>query len=220
MDAEWALSGWVGSAVLVNGEDVDGRDALALWLVSAVGVPTAAYVTPRNQLAASPPAAVGLLNALHTRALFGESPAQAASLRDEIAGHAGIVGHRATIEDRTVTLNDAVDDLRSARAEAETALARERSATAKALAPLSWTTAVGDGPTGTLDELRRLAGLGQPPGAPVVAEVLTAARVLRWVSEAWVETVQVRERRPYLQQALPALAPVPTRLAAAMGRHR
>src|SRR5699024_2062957 len=48
-----------------------------------------------------------------------------------------------------------------------------------------------------VDSLRVLANRVVPPGSPVVTEALAVCAVLRWLSELWTETEQVKTRRDY-----------------------
>lgn len=214
--ADERLANLPGSAVLVSGRDVEGRDAIAVWVVAPSGRATGAWVPTRTDLAADPALALGLVRTIGVRALLGSTPEQAAELLTEMAGYAG--AEHLEGADRAVSLPDAVDDLRDARRRCEAALDKARASSRQKLAPLSWSTEVTPTAVSTNDDVRCLARLAYPAGAPAPAEALMVVAGLRWVTTAWLETEQICRRRPALRDALPRFTSVPTRLAVAMGQ--
>lgn len=214
--ADERLANLPGSVVLVSGRDAGGQDAIAIWLAASSGRPTGAWVPTRATLAADPELARGLVRTVASRAVLGSTAGQACDLFAELTRYAGAEVDLAP--ERVASLPEAVEDLRDARQRCEEALTEARETSRQKLAPLAWVRDVGLTSVGSSDDVRRLARLGRPAGAPAPAEALTIVAGLRWVTAAWLEVEQMRRRRPALRDSMPRITSVPTRLAAAMGQ--
>lgn len=87
----------------------------------------------------------------------------------------------------------------------------------KTITPLAWThdlpddTEVPDFPS-----LQRMARVSAAPGTPVVSEVLSIARTLRWLVSVWAETEQVKNRRHYVRAEHGDPEPLPPHWLAAV----
>lgn len=187
-----------GSAILAVGEDTSGERAVAVWQVSPDGHPTGSWVVPEQQAYHDVTAARQLLVTLERRALtsFDEDTVDKVAAR--LTRIAGLAADRWWTSQR-FSATDAFHDTLTRRAELEATVAGVRQS-GRTVAPLQWDRAFSaDNRPCTVDELVDLADIAAPPGAPVVAEALRLARLLRWLVGLWAQTEQVKNRRDYLR---------------------
>ncbi|PRX45386.1 hypothetical protein B0I33_10949 [Prauserella shujinwangii] len=203
-----AAEAWApGSAILATGAGEDG-DSVAVWHVSPGGVPTGAWVVPREEAFGSPDAARRLLVVVERRAVTAADPRRLPELLGGLTRTSG-VDRAEWWRDQVFSPVDAFAEIVARRAEFERTVADTR-ASGKNVSGLDWPREFrpADVP-GEFGGLRRLASLAEVPGKPVVAEALTVARVLGWLVRLWTETEQVKNRRDYLRAAHGAPEPLP-----------
>lgn len=172
----------IGHSVVTRGADEHGTESVAVWQVDTAGASTGAWVVPAHD-----PAAVrGVLRQTARRALVvwdqagtgfgpGEGPTVVLALPALLA----------EITTVRTALVKRVDEEREAR---------------RSIVPVEWQVEVPDPVPPTADALRRYAGLVLPPAAPVVAEALRTAALLRWAVRCWQETMTVLARRTTLRR--------------------
>ncbi|GAA1195287.1 DUF6218 family protein [Pseudonocardia alaniniphila] len=195
LEGLWAT----GSAVLALGQDENGGDAIALWQISGGGKPTGAWVERQEQAFGDRETARRLLTCIERRALTAADLGTVDEALTKLTTAAGVDrGGRNWWDTHVFSLTEAFAELVGRRGSFEQTVAQTKES-GRSVAALEWSR---DFPTdnlpSTLTELRELARLGVPAGAPAVAEVLTIANVLRWVVELWGETEQVKGRRRYI----------------------
>jgi hypothetical protein len=203
-----------GSAVLAMGASDDGHDALAISLVSPGGAPSGSWEYPQSEVFTSTTVARHVLVLLERRAITAKNPDALDDVVGRITAAAGIDAEPWWMPHvfSSVQVFGEIIDRRKAYDESVKAM----SASGKTVAPLEWSR---DLPAlsmpGNFEALRGESLLRTAVGTPVGSELLTVARVLRWLVKVWTETEQVKGRRSYVRteygdvEALP-----PTWLAA------
>ncbi|RSD12033.1 DUF6218 family protein [Amycolatopsis eburnea] len=205
-----------GSAVLCVGTGDQGAEVLATWHVSPGGDPTGAWLVPVAEAFTAPDAARRLLSLIERRAIAAVHPEEVQDWLKRLTAAAD-----SGIEDGwwQRQLFSPVEAFREA---AQRRLRYDRTVEAarresKTITPLQWTH---DLPLDTEIEdfasLQRVARISPAPGTPVVSEVLSVARTLRWLVSVWAETEQVKGRRNYVQAEHGDAEPLPPRWLAAV----
>ncbi|MDQ3404244.1 MAG: DUF6218 family protein [Actinomycetota bacterium] len=209
-----------GTAVVASGRG--GDDAVvAVWHVNLRGVATGAWVVSAEDAFTSRTAARKLLVLIERRAITALDVDDANAVPARLSAVAGL-GAEPWWEHQVFAPNVVLGEISARRALYEATVTATKHG-GKAVAPLEWAQ---DLPTSAPDDvagLRGLAGLGVALGTPVISEVLTVARVLRWLVQMWAETEQVKGRRRYVRDAHGDLEVLPPSWLAAIqvaGSHR
>ncbi|MFR9802547.1 DUF6218 family protein [Pseudonocardia sp. RS010] len=203
--ATWA----VGSAALALGQDQHGREALALWQISVDGRPTGAWVEPVELAFGDRNTARRLLTCIERRALTGANPDIVGDVVTKLSATAEVDGSDPWWDKHTFLAPAVFADVVDRRMSYEKTIGRLKDSGRK-IADLEWAREFSaEALPATLGELRELARLAIPEGAPAVAEALTVAHVLRWLVELWGETEQVKGRRTYIQEEYGPVEPLP-----------
>jgi hypothetical protein len=191
-----------GSAVLALGQDDKGRDAVALWQISVDGRATGAWVEPREQAFGDRDTARRLLTCVERRALTAADPGTVDEALTNLTSAAQLdEGSGDWWGKHVFTLTEALAELSARRESFEQTIADTRES-GRSVAALEWPRDLpADNLPSSLAEMRELARVGLPAGAPAVSEVLTIANVLRWIVGLWGETEQVKGRRRYILEA-------------------
>ncbi|WP_290061898.1 DUF6218 family protein [Amycolatopsis solani] len=198
-----------GSAVLCVGTGDHEAESLAIWHVSPGGEPTGAWIVPVTEAFTSTETARRLLTLVERRAIAAVHADELPEWLKRLTAAA-----ESGIEDGwwQRQLFSPVDAFREAarrrrQYDLTVEAARKES---KTITPLEWTH---DLPLDTEIEdfasLQRVARISAAPGTPVVSEVLSIARTLRWLLAVWAETEQVKGRRRYVQAAHGDAEPLP-----------
>jgi hypothetical protein len=180
------IAGVRGHAVLAEGPDADGRDAVAIWRLDAFGIPIGAWVIP---LAGDP----GL-----------------PSLDDVRAGLRGCARVAWAGEESDLHIEDLLDEIREHRQRYTEAHDAFRATRKAKITELTWTSEVPPA-----DRARSLLEVRRPAASPVAAEALAVAGAIRNAIELWEDTEQVRYRRVHLRSFGDA-QPLPPRWLAAL----
>jgi hypothetical protein len=187
-----------GSAVLALGTADDGADALALWQVSPTGTASGAWVVSQDEAFSSREAARRLLIGFERRATTALDPAQVDGIVEKLTAAAGLEAER-WWSSHVFSAVDAFGELVARRAAYDATVVKARES-GKNAAALEWARDFpADAAPDGFEGLRELSGLSIAAGAPVVSEVLTVSRVLKWLVGVWAETEQVKNRRPYVR---------------------
>jgi hypothetical protein len=183
-------------------------DALALWQVSSAGAAAGAWVVSQDEAFSSREAARRLLIGLERRAITAMHPAQVDGIVEKLSAAAGVDAER-WWSSYVFSPVDAFGELVARRAAYDATVAKARES-GKNAAALEWARDFpADATPDGFEGLRELSGLGTAAGAPVVSEVLTVSRVLKWLVGVWAETEQVKNRRPYDHLTLAYASTVP-----------
>ncbi|GAB2781308.1 DUF6218 family protein [Amycolatopsis magusensis] len=198
-----------GSAVLGVGSGNGGPDCLAVWQVSPLGAPTGAWVMPCEEAFGSVENARLLLSLIERRAIAAGDPAAMNHLLERWSAAADLVGEgawwTAHLFSPVVAFTETVS--RRRRYESTVATAKEAK---KSITALEWAHELPEDTTvESFSALRGTARISPAVGVPVVSEVLTTARVLRWLVEVWSDTEMVKNRREYVRAVHGATEPLP-----------
>jgi hypothetical protein len=188
------VQGVTGHLVVVEGEDHTGNPAVAVWHVSATGLPVGAWIRPASVLARDPAAADELLRLTSHRALFGWDTEPGRRLWDMLGRWAG---QDRVADPVAVLLPDVLADIAERRRAYEKAVEEHRGQSKSKPNPLIWSR---DVPVAsTWPDFVQAARLPRPAAAsPVAVEALHLVRAVAWAVELWHQTETVRSRRAYL----------------------
>lgn len=185
-----------GHVVVSRGADEHGADVVAVWHVNTEGVSTGAWTRPADALTDAE-SARRLLALTARRSLAGWTLDPASDLLTELARVAGVEPRDWAATG--VTVPAALAEIATVRAGFDKVIAEERRHRPN-LVPAEWMVDLPDPVPATPDGLRRHARLVRPPAAPVIADVLLIADLLRWSVSRWKDTMTVLGRREYLQR--------------------
>jgi len=188
-----------GSAVLTAGRGDDDVESLAVWQISATGAPTGAWVVPCAETFGSPVVARRLLSVIERRAVAVVQAELVESWLEQLTTAGGIEASvawwKGQLFSPATAFAETVD--RRRRYAATVSAAREDG---KSITALEWAHDLPDDtPVDDFAALQGIAGIRCAPGSPVVSDVLTVARTLRWLVSVWAETEQVKSRRRYVR---------------------
>ena len=205
-----------GSAVLcVGGGDLD-VESMAAWHVSPTGDPTGAWIVPTGEAFVSPDAARRLLTLLERRAIAAVHPEELRAWLERLTATAKVDAEDNWWEQQLFSPVDAFRETAERRRHYDVTVETAREGN-KSITPLEWTH---DLPEDTEIEdfvsLQRVARVSAAPGSPVVSDVLSIARTLRWLVSVWAETEQVKNRRRYVRAEHGEPEPLPPRWLAAV----
>ncbi|WP_410635085.1 DUF6218 family protein [Amycolatopsis sp. cmx-4-83] len=205
-----------GSAVLCVGTGDHEAESLATWHVSPAGDPTGAWIVPVAEAFTAPDAARRLLSLLERRAIAAVHPEDVQEWLKRLTAAADC-----GIDDGwwQLQLFSPVDAFREAaqRRRQYDRTVEDARKESKTITPLEWTHDLPlDAEIDDFTSLQRVARISPAPGTPVVSEVLTIARTLRWLVAVWAETEQVKGRRRYVQAEHGDAEPLPPRWLAAV----
>jgi hypothetical protein len=178
----------------------DGGDSLAVSLVSPRGAPSGAWEFPQAEVFTSKAVARQIIILLERRAITSMNPDEVHEVVERLSSTAGIRTDRWWEPHvfSPVQVFGEIVDRRTAYEETVTATKDS----GKTVASLEWSR---DLPASSMpDDFEGLRGeslLGTAVGTPVGSELLTVARVLRWLVKVWTETEQVKGRRSYVRAA-------------------
>lgn len=184
-----------GSVVLAMGTS---DDALAKSLVSPGGAPSGSWEYPQVEVLTSPAVARHVLVLLERHAITSVNPDELDDVIEKITETAGIETEQWWKRHvfSPVQVFGEIIDRRKTYDESVMAV----SGSGKVVAPLEWSRDLpassmpGNFPPLHGESLPRAAA-----GTPVGSELLTVARVLRWLVRVWTEIEQVTGRRSYVQ---------------------
>ncbi|MFC5094437.1 DUF6218 family protein [Amycolatopsis plumensis] len=205
-----------GTAVLCVGSGQDDLESVAVWHVSPAGAATGAWIVPADGAFSSREVARRLLTLVERRAI--------AAIHSQ--------GLEKSLERLTIAAEVQVEDgwwkrqlFSPVDAYRETAERRQRYVrtaeaareTTKSITPLEWTHDLADETdVEEFASVQRAARISDAPGTPVVSEVLSIARTLRWLVSVWAETEQVKNRRRYVRDEHGEPDPLPPQWLAAV----
>ncbi|WP_326949241.1 DUF6218 family protein [Amycolatopsis sp. NBC_01307] len=205
-----------GSAVLCVGEGDDGIESVATWHVSPPGDATGAWIYPADDVFGSQDAARRVLTFVERRAIAAVHPQKLREWLDRLTTTAKVDIEDGGWERHLFSPVDAFRETAERRQQyaATVEAARQDS---KTITPLEWTHDLpDDAEVQDFASLQRVARISAAPGTPVVSEVLSIARTLRWLVSVWAETEQVKNRRRYVRAAHGDPDPLPPRWLAAV----
>lgn len=198
-----------GGAVVAAGCMEDGGDAVAVWQVDGRGRPTGAWIQSQASAFGDRDVARRLLACLDRRAITAVTPAVVGEIVGKLTVAADLDAPAEWWDRQVFTASDSVADVVQRRADVDRTLAARRES-GQSVAAIGWTSNLDEVASSSDHErLRRLAGVEISAASAVAREALTVARVLHWVAGLWSETEQVKNRRPYIAQALGAVEPLP-----------
>lgn len=205
-EPETSLSGSVsgsvvpGSVVLALGSDDSGRDAVAVWQLSSTARPTGAWVHALSDVMQSREKSRKVLGLLERRAIASDQVGTVGSFLDRLSRVAQI-GNESWWKRQAFSPLSALEEISARRAAMERTVDAAKQLR-KNIVPLGWERdLVTEIQPEDFGGVRRLAGVAQAPGSPVVSEALTVSRVLHWLAQRWAETEQVKNRRSYVNEA-------------------
>jgi hypothetical protein len=205
-----------GSAVLCVGSGHDDVESVATWHVSPAGEPTGAWIVPAAEAFGSEDVARRLLAFVERRAIAAVRPQELQDWLERLTTTAKLDVEDGWWKRQLFSPVDAFRETaeRRRRYGRTVETARESS---KSITPLEWTHDLPDD-TGVEDfaSLRHVARISAAPGTPVVSEVLSTARTLRWLVSVWAETEQVKNRRRYVRAEHGDPEPLPPQWLAAV----
>ncbi|MBB2935560.1 hypothetical protein FHX82_002614 [Amycolatopsis bartoniae] len=198
-----------GSAVVALGQGDGGEEAVAVWHVSPQGAPTGAWLVPAAEAFGEEETARRLLTSLERRGITGAVPGDVERILEQLSKAAGVdEWWREQLFSPVLAFEEVV----ARRAEIEKVVEDARAT--KNVAVVEWPADVTGYDVREFEDLRRVARLSRTTGEACGTAILVS-RVLRWLVRQWAETEQVKNRRPYVRDALgePQALP-PTWLAA------
>jgi hypothetical protein len=197
------VPGATGHVILAEGADDGGADEVAVWHVSASGIPVGAWIKPVHALADDPAAAEQLLRLTSHRALVGWDAGVAEPLRR--------LAHWAKRQDpqpTLVLLPEVLAEVTEHRHTHAAAVEQHQAGSKSKIAPLVWRHDVSE--AGSWSQFVDTVRLARPQAAsPVAAEALHLVRAVAWVAALWHDTETVRTRRSYLVERFGPAAPLP-----------
>ncbi|WP_372660362.1 DUF6218 family protein [Amycolatopsis kentuckyensis] len=205
-----------GSAVLcVGGGDLD-VESIAAWHVSPTGDPTGAWIVPAAEAFGSPDAARRLLTLLERRAIAAVHTRELRKWLERLTAAAKVDAEAGWWEHQLFSPVDAFRETAERRRQYDVTVETAREGS-KSITSLEWTHDLPED-TGIEDfaSLQRVARVSAAPGSPVVSDVLSIARTLRWLVSVWAETEQVKNRRRYVRAGHGDPEPLPPRWLAAV----
>lgn len=188
------------SAVVARGVDEHGQHALAVWQVNQHGVPTGAHIVPDTELSDSPEVARRLLSVLERRAVTAHIPQQGAEIVEQLTTTAKIDAG-AWWEQHLFDPVTCFRELVARREQYNATISHSRTPAGNKPGPVHWKQDFSGSEPSDVDSLHALANRVVPPASPVATEALAVCAVLRWLSELWNETEQVKIRRDYVAVA-------------------
>lgn len=212
-----------GSAVLCVGSGDLDVESLAVWHVGPAGDPTGAWIVPTGEAFGSADAARRLLTLVERRAIAAVHPQQPEKWLEQLTKTAKVDAGEDWWQQQLFSPIDAFHETAERRRQYDTTVETAREGS-KSITALEWThdlpeeTEVQD-----FASLQRVARVSAALGSPVVSDVLSIARTLRWLVSVWAETEQVKNRRRYVRAEHGNPEPLPPRWLAAVevaGDHR
>ena len=186
-----------GTAVISCGPH-DGVPHVAIWHVNPEGVPTGAWLVPRQEAVTTKDAARKLLALVERRAITGADPDAALEVVRDLVKVADLAEAGEWWESARVRPVDVFAQIVDRRAAYEKTV-KLRKAESKSIKDLAWRRVFPSMPD-DFEGLRALAEVARPVGTAVIAEALTVARVLQWLVRLRTETEQVKGRRKYVRE--------------------
>jgi hypothetical protein len=204
-----------GSAVLGVAPGDHDVESVATWHVSPAGDPTGAWIVPASEAFGSPEAARRLLSLVARRAIAAVHPQRLQEWLERLTAVAGLDVEDGWWKRQLFAPAEAFRETVERRRQYDGTVEAARAGT-KSITPLEWTHDLPDADVGDFASLQRVARIPAAPGTPVVSEVLSIARTLRWLVSVWAETEQVKNRRRYVRARHGDAEPLPPQWLAAV----
>jgi hypothetical protein len=191
-------------------------ESVATWHVSPAGDPTGAWIYPSDDVFGSQDAARRVLSFVERRAIAAVHPQRLQEWLDRLTTAAKVDTEDNWWKRHLFSPVDAFHETTRRRQQYVDTVEAARKTT-KTITPLEWTHDLpDDAEVEDFASLQRIAGVSSAPGTPVVSEVLSIARTLRWLVSVWAETEQVKNRRRYVRAEHGDPEPLPPQWLAAV----
>jgi hypothetical protein len=205
-----------GSVVLCVGSGDGDVESVATWHVSPAGDPTGAWIVPADEAFASEEGARRLLTLVERRAIAAVSQQDLQNWLERLTSAAKVDVVDGWWKRQLFSPVDAFRET-AERRQKYVGTVNEARETSKSITPLEWTHDLADDTeVQEFASLQRVARISDPPGTPLVSEVLSIARTLRWLVSLWAETEQVKNRRRYVRDKHGEPEPLPPQWLAAV----
>ncbi|WBB52465.1 DUF6218 family protein [Verrucosispora sp. WMMD573] len=182
-----------GHAVLAVGADSDGREALAIWRLSAIGRAGGAWVLRFDEVERDAEQMVAVVRLLVDRCLIDWEVDAVTSILDRI-GHLLPAPTVAALEGNVLAIPDLLDEIAEQRAWYDEAVERHRALSKSKIASLAWPTEVP-----AWKELAERTSAQPAAASPVAATALALTSAVAATAQLWEDTEQTRYRRSYLR---------------------
>jgi hypothetical protein len=205
-----------GSAVLCVGAGDSEVESVATWHVSPTGDATGAWIVPSTEAFGSTEAARRLLSLVERRAIAAVHPQTLQEWLERLTTAAELDVEDGWWKGQLFSPIDAFRETAGRREQYDITVEAARK-DSKSITPLEWTHDLPfDAEIEDFASLQRVARISAAPGTPVVSEVLSIARTLRWLVSVWAETEQVKNRRRYVRAEHGDAEPLPPQWLAAV----
>jgi hypothetical protein len=205
-----------GSAVLCVGSGEEDVESVAIWHVSPAGDPTGAWISPTSEAFASPEVARRLLTLVERRAVANVHSQDLQNWLGHLTSAAEVDVEDGWWKRQVFSPVDAFRETAERRQQYVRTVNTARE-TSKTITQLEWTHDFADETeVEEFASLQQAARISDAPGTPVVSEVLSIARTLRWLVTVWAETEQVKNRRRYVREEHGEPDPLPPQWLAAV----
>ncbi|WP_206792035.1 DUF6218 family protein [Amycolatopsis sp. MtRt-6] len=205
-----------GSAVLCVGSGNDDVESVATWHVSPAGEPTGAWIVPADEAFGSEDVARRILTFVERRAIAAVHSQDLQNWLERLTTTAKVDVEDGWLKRQLFSPVDAFRETVERRRQFGRTVETTRESS-KTITALEWTHDLPDD-TEFRDfaSLQGVAHISAAPGTPVVSEVLSIARTLRWLVSVWAETEQVKNRRRYVRAEHGDPEPLPPQWLAAV----
>ncbi len=181
-----------GHAVLAVGADSDGREALAIWRLSAIGRAGGAWVLRFDEVERDAEQLVAVVRLLLDRCLIDWDVEAVTSILGR-TGHLLPAPMVAALEGNVLAIPDLLDEIGEQRARYDEAVKRHRALSKSKIASLAWPTEVP-----AWKELAERTSVQPAAASPVAAAALALTSAVAATAQLWEDTEQTRYRRSYL----------------------